>query len=59
MILVSKVWFSGILNPFQRLKNSLIITKTQKLKWLSIDPDKITENINNSLSTDLQILMLH
>ena len=36
MTLVSKVWFSGMLNPIQGLKNSLITTKTQKPRWLPI-----------------------
>ena len=58
MILVSKVWFSGMLNPFQELKKRLIITETQKLRKLSIDPDKNRKKINNSSLNDLQILIL-
>ena len=55
MILVSKVWFSGMLISFQGLKNSLTITKTQKLRRLSIDPDKNRKKnpINITLSSDL------
>ena len=52
IILVTKIWFSGMLNPFQGLKNSLIITKTQKPRWLPI-LTKNTKNMYKSLSTDL------
>ena len=38
------------------VKNSLIITKTQKLRWLSIDPDqnsKKHEHLRNKWSANL------
>ena len=36
MILVSKVWFAGMLNPFHGSKISFIITNIQKRRWLPI-----------------------
>ena len=49
----------GNAESISAVKSSLIITKTQKLRRLSIDPEKKSQkNIDNSLSTDLQILTL-
>ena len=55
IILVSKVWFSVMLNPFQEFKNNSIIQKGPKKRDGHQSRVKI---MHNSLSSDMQFLNL-